>query len=202
MKSLVIIDDQQELSFFMSPYIMDALRIFLHFLILKWAWKKGIALNHVYRIELWATKYKYNFEQICNKFLLASSFSFILETNSLYVIMPRKSISNIGDWYVSPWVVYFRIYGYIKSPFLLPHYVPNKLVLLEIYYHTYVMSFGPTIIRNKKNPWPKLSLQVGSYRIKNTKQEEAEIQIFNVYQFRDMPFYKHDLEYFLNNFCS
>lgn len=52
--------------------------------------------------------------------------------------------------------------------------MPNKLVLLEIAYQTYVIGFGPAMIKKKKKPWPKLQLQVGSYKIENMKQTKGE----------------------------
>ena len=75
----------------------------------------------------------------------------------------------MGDWYVSPSRVYLIIYGSIKEPHQLPHYVPDKLVLLEISYQTCVTSFGVSMMRNIKIAWPKLSLQVGLYKIENVK---------------------------------
>lgn len=35
--------------------------------------------------------------------------------------------------------------------------------------------------RKRNDLWLSLPLQVGSYKIENTKKEEAEIDIFNVY---------------------
>lgn len=52
------------------------------------------------------------------------------------------SISKVGDYYVSLLGVYLKLYGSTKAPHLLPYYMPDKIVLLEIAYQTYVIGFG------------------------------------------------------------
>ena len=59
----MIIDDQQEVDFYMSSYILDYLCVGQHFLGMNQAWKKGNPLIHVHYLELWDTKYKYSFER-------------------------------------------------------------------------------------------------------------------------------------------
>ena len=58
---------------------------------------------------------------------------------------------HLGDWYV--------------SPHLLPHYVLDKLVLLEIAYHTYVIGFEAEMVTKRKNSCCSFPLQVFSYNI-------------------------------------
>lgn len=162
--------------------------------------KKGLPPIHVYYLELWDTKYKYNFENLCNNLISPLISMLSCKTTPCMSKWARKVIWNIGDWYVSSEGVYFRIHASTKSPHLLPHYVSNKLVLLEFAYHTYVTCFGAATLRNNKIPWPKFPLQFGSHKIESMKQVEVETEIFKVYQFGDMPFYKHDPKDFLNKF--
>jgi len=58
------------------------------------------------------------------------------------------------------------------------------------------------MMRNKKMSWPKLSLQVISYKIENMKQVITETEIFGVYHLGDMPFYRHDPEGTIKIFCQ
>ena len=61
-KKFVVIDDQQEIDFYMASYIMDVLCGGQHFLEMNSAWKNGCPPIHVYFLELWDTKHKYIFE--------------------------------------------------------------------------------------------------------------------------------------------
>ena len=53
-----IIDEQQEVYFFMSSYTMDTICGGQHFLGMNWVWRKGLPPIHVYCLELWEIKYK------------------------------------------------------------------------------------------------------------------------------------------------
>ena len=79
-------------------------------------------------------------------------------------------VFKIDDWYSSSMGIYICIYGEMKEPHKLTHYVLDKLVIHKIAYHTYVGGFGEAMIRKRKMTWPKLSLQVGSYKIEHVKQ--------------------------------
>ena len=48
----------------MSSYIMDALDGGQHFVGMNWPCRKGLPPIHVYFLELWEMKYKYNFDGI------------------------------------------------------------------------------------------------------------------------------------------
>ena len=39
-----------------------------------------------------------------------------------------------------------------------------------------------------------MMLQVGSYKIENVKQATEEMEIFGIYRFGELPFFRHDLE--------
>jgi hypothetical protein len=45
-------------------------------------------------------------------------------------------IKRIGDWYFMEHDMYIMVYGDMKSPHLLPWFVPEKLVLQEVAYQT------------------------------------------------------------------
>ena len=61
-------------------------------------------------------------------------------------------VLEVGDWDVSLQKVHLHIYGLTKPPHLLQHYVLDKLILLYISYHTYVIAFEETMTRKKKTP--------------------------------------------------
>lgn len=73
-----IICDQQEVEIFMSSYIIDALCVGQHFTGMNWAWRKGLSLIHVCFLELRETKYKYNFDDICQSFVSPLNLCFFI----------------------------------------------------------------------------------------------------------------------------
>ena len=59
---------------------------------------------------------------------------------------------------MTPDEVYIRIGGSTKAPHWLPHFVPDTLLLQEIYYQTYVNGVVASLHRNKKGLWPSFPL--------------------------------------------
>lgn len=47
-------------------------------------------------------------------------------------------------------------------------------------------------MRKKNNYLPRFPLHVGSYTIESAEQATVEVEMFKVYQFTKLPFYKHD----------
>ena len=52
--------------FYMSSYIMDVMCASLEFSSLGWKWESNLPLIHLYYNMLWDTKYKDDYELICN----------------------------------------------------------------------------------------------------------------------------------------
>lgn len=165
----------------MSSYIFDALWKEQYFLGMNWSSKKGNQPIHVYCLELWDTKYKYSFKKVCNNSMSPLLSILTCELAPCKSECVREVVLDIGYRYVSPIGFYFCIYGSTKPPHLLPHYVPNKLVMIHIAYHNYIIGFKATMVRKIKSSWPSSPLQVGSYEIERINQEKVETNIFNVY---------------------
>ena len=80
----------------MFSSIMDALCGAKHFLGMNWAYMKGNPLIHVYYLGLWETKYKNNFENICNKFISTLVSILSCEPTSYMFECAREVILGIG----------------------------------------------------------------------------------------------------------
>jgi hypothetical protein len=87
---------------------------------------------------------------------------------------------------------YIRIYGAMKPPHLVPWFIPDKLVLQEVAYQTIIHGVGGTLYRSMKEIWPPLPLYIGTYFFENTKQVEAEVDVFLSYHFGEEIFRSHD----------
>lgn len=149
----------------MSSYIVDALRDGKHFLDMNWAWKKGCPPINAYFLETWDTKYKYILKKVYNNFM--SSPLLVLTCYPIPCMSKciTKEVSRIKDRYVSSYEVCILIYGSTKHPHLLLHYVPDKLVVVDIAHHTYVIGFVADMTIKKKIDWPNFPLHVGAYTI-------------------------------------
>ena len=54
--------------------------------------------------------------------------------------------------------------------------------------------------RKKKLAWPKLSLEVGAYKIENIKKAMMKNDIFTLYHMGELPYYRHDREGTIKSF--
>ena len=70
---------------------------------------------------------------------------------------------------MTPDGVYIKVFGSIKAPHLLPHFVLDTLLLQEMAYQTYVNGVAASLHRNKKVLWPPFPLSTGFCKIKNFK---------------------------------
>lgn len=129
----VIIDEKQESSFYMSSYIMNVVSRGQHIRSMNWEWRSS-PLVHVYCLEIWKIKYKYDYETICNSFISTLCFILTCEPTPCMLQGAMDVVSKIGDWYISSSRLYIHIYGSTKSPHHLPHYDIDNIFLLEVAY--------------------------------------------------------------------
>lgn len=117
---------------------------------MNWDSRKRNHHIHVYYLYMWENKYKYNCTNTCDH-PFSSNFSAIIPTCIYMSKHARKVISWLGDCFFIDLGVYIRIYGSSKPPHLLPSYSHDKIVIMEIGYHTYVTGFGASMLRKKKH---------------------------------------------------
>jgi hypothetical protein len=135
-----------------------------------WIWKLYDPTIHVYCKVIWENKFYTEYRMICKHFL-APLYEFIFCTAPPF--MTYKSIvviMRIGDWYLMEHDTYIRVYGAMKPPHLLPWFVPDKLVLQEVAYHTIIHGVGGMLYQLKKAIWNLFPLYVGNYFFKNIKK--------------------------------
>ena len=146
----------------MSSYLLYVMCASRGYPSLGWKWKLDLPSNHVYCKMLWENKYKEYYEWICND--LFSPIYRILFGEEALCLSPEggKIVKEYGDWYMTSDGVYIKISGSTKAPHWLPHFVPDTLLLQEIYYETYVNGVDASLHRAKNSIWPSFSLINGS----------------------------------------
>ena len=121
--------DQKEHQFYMSSYLLDVMCAIQEYPYLGWKWKPDLPSIHVYCKMLWENKYKEYYELIYNG-LFVTIYQILFGEESPCLSSERKNIvKEYGDWYMTPDGVYIRVLGNTKGPHLLPHFVPDTLLL-------------------------------------------------------------------------
>ena len=154
----------------MSSYLMNVMCVCLEFPSLGWKWEFGLPSIHVYYKMLWETKYKEDYELICNTLFPTLYQVLFNEEAPCWPPEGKKIVKEYGDWYMKLDGVYIRIFGKIKPPHWLPHPIPNSLLLQKISYQTYVNGVVASLHHNKKGIWPSFPLITLVWKIDNFKQ--------------------------------
>lgn len=184
-----MVEDQKVYNSYMSSYVMDTMCKHQNFLGMGWEWKLTSLPIHVYFLDLWDTRYEYDYQMIYNHFFKPLRTIISCESSPCMSQEAKNIISRIGDWYISLSGVYLSIFHSQNPSHQLLHYTPNHLVLVEVAYQIYVSIFATAMIRKKKLTWSKFPLQIGVYNIANVKQVIAEEEILPTYFLLELPFY-------------
>ena len=113
---------------------MNVMCASLEFPSLQWKSESNILSIHDYNKMLWETKYKEDYELICNGLFPTLYQVLFDEVSSCFSPEGQKIVKEYGDWFVTPDEVYIKIEGSKKPPHWLPHLVPESLLLQEISY--------------------------------------------------------------------
>ena len=73
---------------------------------------------------------------------------------------------------MTPDGVYIRMIGSTKSPYWLPHFRQDKLLLQEIAYQTHINGVSTSLLKEKKGHWPPFPFSIRMCKIENVKQEK------------------------------
>ena len=107
---------------------MNVMCASLEFPSLGWKWESSLLSIHVYYKMLWETKYKDDYELICNG--LFPTLYQVLFSEEAPCLSPegKKIMKEYGDWYMTPNKVYIRIVGSTYPPRWLPRLVVETLL--------------------------------------------------------------------------
>jgi hypothetical protein len=176
----------------MSSYLMNVMCASLEFPSLEWKCESILSLIHVYCQMSWETKYKEDYELVCNG-LFPTLYQVLFGEEAPCLPPEGKNIvKEYGDWYMTPYGVYIRIVGSRKPLHWLPHLVPDSLLLQEISYHTYVNGVVVSLHRNNKVIFPSFPLITLVCKIDNFKQDKEEVSVLASYKLKEVTFRRHD----------
>jgi hypothetical protein len=136
--------------------------------------------------------YKISISLICND-IIARVYSLIFKQDCPRLSeAARKVIPNIGHCYLEERSTYIIIFRAIKAPYLLPIYVPDKLVLGEICYHTILQGFNASLVKDKNRIFIPYGFYMGYHFMKDTTQVGQETQSQIEYIFSIGRYIRHD----------
>ena len=84
-----------------------------------------------------------------------------------------EAISEITDWYASPYATFLRVFSGEKSPHVFPRYSVDNIFMQEVVYHLSTR-LAKTLHRKKIALLRMLPLQIRLYEIKNLKFVDIE----------------------------
>ena len=170
---------------------MNVMCACLEFPSLGWKWESNIPSIHVYCKMLWETKYKDDYELICNG-LFPTLYQVLFGEDAPFLSPEgQKIVKEYRHWYMTPVGVFIRITGSTKPLHLLPHLVPNSLLLQEISDQIYVNGVVASLHRNKKGLWPLFPLITLVCKIENFKHAREEVIVLSSYKFKEVSFRRH-----------
>ena len=100
----------------MSSYLLDVMCASTVYPSVSWIWEPNLSSVHIYCKILWETKYKEDYEWICNG--LFSTLYQVLFGEETPCVSPKgkKIVKEYGDWYMTIDGLYIIISGSTKPP--------------------------------------------------------------------------------------
>ena len=80
------------------------------------------------------------------------------------------------------------IAGSTKPPHLLPHFVPNSLLLQGIAYQTFINGVAASLQKHKRGLWPQFPFMTSVCKIENFRQAKDEVNLLSSYKFQEVSF--------------
>lgn len=145
-------------------FLLDTLCAHNSFPGLNWAWNPKCLPIHIYYQELWEEHYRREMYVISEHFM-ASAHNYY-ET-PLISEEGREVLSKIKNWYLLKYFTYSRVSGLKYSPYILPKYVPNRIMIKELAFQIFKIGHTNILLKRKVKGWPEMPLTVGLFQINN-----------------------------------
>lgn len=98
----------------------------------------------------------------------------------------------MGSWFGEEKLTYIRLFGSLTDPHVLPLYVPDKLLALELAYQITVTGMSKTLRHSKKHMWPTFPLQCGAFTLHDFKHAEKEAEKIKLLNLATIPKRQYD----------
>ena len=85
-------------------------------------------------------------------------------------------LTFVGRWFGEEKFTYVRVFGSQAKPRVLPLYIPDKLLAMEVAYQITFEGVTETLRNKKKQVWPPFPLRCGFYALHDFKHVEKEAE--------------------------
>ena len=146
---------------------MDIFCVTYSFLTISWNQTRNYPRVNIYCSDMWEDNFVPRIYDIYDLFLGSLYHKIFKADAPVFLVRARALISLHGDWYVREYFSYFRIWG-SKTVHLLPIIVPDRMVLQEFSFQTFIDGTHPKLAKKKRKSWPKFPLHIDSLVIQNS----------------------------------
>ena len=134
----------------MASYLLDVMCARNEYPYLGWKWTPSLSSIHVYCTMLWENRYKEDYDRICDGFFAPIYQILFGKEAPCFSPKGQEIVQKYGDWYMTPDGFYIRMSGTSKAPHRLPHFVPDKSLLQELTYQTYIHGVATSLHKEKR----------------------------------------------------
>ena len=174
--------------FYFSAYILDTLCFNSKFLVLGWRWTPQDPMPiHIYHHKLWKSHYKDHLYQVCNGFMLPIYYAMFDKPTLKISSQAEIVLTTLGNWFGEDKFTYIRVFDNLARPHVLPLYIPDKLVAIELAYQITSAGETKTLRTSKKQVWPPFPLRCGVYTLHNYNHVEKEAEKINMLNLATIP---------------
>jgi hypothetical protein len=161
-------------SFYMASYLLDVICARNVFVRMKLSWHTSELPVHVYFSIFWENRYKKYYSLICDQFIARIYFLLFKKVCPRLSDATKKVVLKLGYWYLDEHDTYIRVFSATRAPHLLHVYVPDRLVVGEIYYQTILQGYNYTLVKDKKRAFIPCGFHIGLYMVKDTAHAKQE----------------------------
>jgi hypothetical protein len=161
-------------SFYMASYLLDIICARNAFVGMKLSWHASELPVHVYFGILWENMYKKSYSLIYDQFVACIHFLLFKKECPRLSDAAKRMISKFGHWYLDERDTYIRVFRATRASHLLLMYVPDQLVIGEIYYQTILQGYNTTLVKDKKRAFIPYGFHIGFYMVKDIAQAKQE----------------------------
>ena len=101
-------------------------------------------------------------------------------------------IGEHADYFLTNNGMYFRMFGGLKTPLLLPKYATDYIVHKEAVRQVFIDGIGSFLFEYKKTTYPPFPFKLGSYKFTRVKQAAEFIEELGKFHFGEMRFRRND----------
>jgi len=160
----------------MASYLLDVIcaRNTFARMNFNWQWHTLELPIHVYFDILWENRYNKSYSLNYDQFIARIYFLLLKKECPRLSDAAKRIVMKIDHWYLDERDTHIRFFDATRAPHLFLIYVPDRLVVGDIYYQTILQVYNATLVKDKKWAFIPYGFHIGFYMVKDTAQAKQE----------------------------